>query len=261
MCDPISAGVATFASGAVGAFGQHDAQQRAYRDQVASVDRQNEYTRRQWDYTLKERDRDWMNQLAIWNAKRAEYGATLDQNAQAADRAQASEQLKLNDMFNAAWFGQQDMLSSLIQARGGNLASGQSGRSVAKMDQSTLAAFGRNNATIAQNLSNARNSMIRANDYTRQQLNAANMQAWRQVQFAPQPTTAPVTPMLGAYPSNPGSTGLWTGLLGAGLSGFNTYSSMKAPPSGNIGGGGSAGSWNTNTFGISPLSNNPYTFR
>ena len=236
MCDPISAGVATFASGAVGAFGQHSASQRAYDDQVAAVDRQNALTRKQWDYTLKERDRDWMNQLSIWNAKRAEYGATLDENARAADRAQASEQLKLNDMFNAAWFGQQDMLGQLVQARGGNLASGQSGRSVAKMDQSTLAAFGRNNATIAQNLSNARNSMIRANDSTREQLNAANMRAWRQVQFAPQPTTNPVTPMLGAYPSNPGSTGLWTGLASSALSGFGTYASMKAPNAGDIGG-------------------------
>lgn len=263
MCTPLAAGAATFASGAIGAVGQHSSQQSAYNDQVANVARQNAQIAKEWDYTLKERDRDWTSQLAIWNAKRAEYGQTLEQNASAADRAYASEQLRLNDMYSSAAFGQQAMLEQLMQSRGGNLASGQSGRSVGKMDQAMLAAFGRNNATIAQNLSNSRNAMIRANDNTRQDLNAANMRAWRQVQFAPQPTTAPVKPMYMNNPTNPGSTGLMIGLAQAGLSGFNAFSSMKAPSGYNGGGGGSGGgtNWNTNTFGISPLSNNPYTFR
>ena len=229
MCDPITAGVSTFASGALGAVGQHQGQQRAYNDQVASIDAQNALTRRQWDYTLKERDREWTSQLAIWNAKRAEFDQTISENHDAASRAYSSEQQRLNDQYAAAAFGQQDQLAQMIQGRGSVAASGQSGRSVAKMDQAMLAAFGRNNATIAQNLSNSRNAMIRANENTRLDVNAANMRAWRSVQFAPQPTTAPVTPQLSPYPTNPGSSGLILGLAQAGLSGVGTYASMKAP--------------------------------
>jgi len=229
VCDPITAGVSQFATGAVSAFGQHSDQQAAYRSQVDAVNRQNEYTRRQWDYQLEERDRDWTNQLAIWNTKRAEYGQTLGQNASAADRAYASEQLRLNEAFNQAAFAQQGMLGQLVQGRGSIAASGQSGRSVARMDQSVLAAYGRNNALIAQNLSNARNSMIRANEETRLGLNAANMNAWRSVQFAPQPTQAPPTPMLNGMPNKPSGWGLASGLMGAAVSGFGTYNSLKAP--------------------------------
>jgi hypothetical protein len=255
VCDPITAGVSQFATGAVSAFGQHSDQQAAYRSQVDAVNRQNEYTRRQWDYQLEERDRDWTNQLAIWNTKRAEYGQTLGQNASAADRAYASEQLRLNEAFNQAAFAQQGMLGQLVQGRGSIAASGQSGRSVAKMDQSALAAYGRNNALIAQNLSNSRNSMIRANEETRLGLNAANMNAWRSVQFAPQPTQAPPTPMLNGMPNKPSGWGLASGLMGAAVSGFGTYNSLKAPS-------GFSGDYkfnpNPGAAGVSPTGANYY---
>lgn len=250
MCDPITAGVATFASGAVGAFGQHSDQQAAYRSQVDSVNRQNEYTRRQWDYQLKERDREWTNQLAIWNAKRAEYGQTLDQNASAADRAYASEQLRLNEAFNQAAFAKQGMLAQIVQGRGSIAASGRSGRSVGKLDQAALAAFGRNNAVMAQNLSNARNSMIRANENTRLALNSANMQAWRQVQFAPQPTTPPPVPMLNGMPNAPSGWGLASGLMGAAVSGFGAYNNLKAPSGFTGSGGGGNNVWNNSTWDV-----------
>jgi len=139
------------------------------------------------------------------------------------------KQLRLNEAFNQAAMAKQGMLGQIIQGRGSIAASGQSGRSVAKMDQAALAAFGRNNAVISQNLVNSRNAMIRANEETRLGLNAANMQAWRGVQFAPQPTTSPVAPMLNGMPNKPSSFGLVSGLIGAGVSGFSAYNSLKAP--------------------------------
>lgn len=235
MCAPAVAGVASAASGAIGAIGQHQNQMSAYDAQVAATQRSNNQIAKEWDYKLKERDREWNNQLAIWNAKKAEYGDTLRENATAAGRAYASEQLRLNEQFNQAAFAKQDMLTQLVGARGGNLARGQAGKSVAKADNAVLAAFGRNNAIMAANLASARNNMIRNVDYTREQLNSANMKAWRQVQFAPQPTTAPVTPMLNAMPNKPSSLGLVSGLIGAGVSGFSTFNSLKAPSAGNFG--------------------------
>ena len=229
MCDPVTAGVATFASGALGAVGQHSQQQAAYQDQLAATERSNRQAAREWEYTLKERDRDWSNQLTIWNAKKAEYAQTLDENYGAAQRAYESEQIRLNEAYASAAFAQQDQLAQMIGARGSNAARGVSGRSVGRADTAILGAFGRSNALIAQNLTSARNQMIRSNYDTSREHDAANMRAWRQVQFAPQPTTAPVAPMLNQAPRNPGSSGLWMGLGQAALSGFGTYASMKAP--------------------------------
>ena len=235
MCDPVTAGVATFASGAVGAFGQHDSQQTAYRNQVRATQRANQQTANQWNDYLKQRDFDWSNQLTIWGAKKAEYAQTLDENYTAAQKAFESEQVKLNEQFAAAAFAKQDILTQMVGARGTNAARGVSGKSVGKADQAILAAFGRNNAIMAANLASGRNQMIRNNMETSRQMDAANMRAWRQVQFAPRPTPVASQPMLNEMPQNPGSSGLWMGLGQAALSGFGTYASMKAPSAGDFG--------------------------
>jgi len=263
VCAPAVAAVASAASGAVGAVGQHQSQMSAYNAQVAATQRSNDQIAKEWAYKLKERDREWNNQLAIWNARKAEYGDTLRENATAAGRAYASEQLRLNEQFNQAAFAKQDMLTQLVGVRGGNLARGQSGRSIAKAVNAVLAAFGRNNAIMAANLASARNNMIRNVDYTREQLNSANMRAWRQVQFAPQPTTAPVTPMLNAMPSKPSNLGLVSGLIGAAASGFNTYSSLKAPSAGDFGGNNQGFGYYSQTQGLGQTSGsfaNPFKF-
>lgn len=258
MCDPISAGVATFASGALSAVGQHQGQQ-------AQADAQNASSVRNYQHALREREYNWQNQLSVWGAKRNEYYRTVDENFSAADRAYASEQMRLNEQFEAATLQKQDMLAQLIGVTGTNRASERSGRSAQRMDTAAIAAFGRNQAIMTKNLTSARAAMHQRLYDNSMQLQAANARAHSQVAIAPTPGLAPSQPTMVAGPSG---IGLAAGLLGAAASGFGTYSSLKAPSAGNF----DSNSWGygqtggKQTFGsdlFTPQTSfsNPYTFK
>jgi hypothetical protein len=130
-----------------------------------------------------------------------------------------------------AAFQKQDMLSQLIQGRGSLAASGRAGKTAAKMDQSMISAFGRNNAIIAENLASARSAMIRRNEQTRYQLMSGNNQAWSNVSIAPSPGIAPPQPVMAPGPSG---IGLVSGILGGVASGIGAFNNLKAPDAGNI---------------------------
>jgi len=63
-------------------------------------------------------------------------------------------------------------------------------------------------------------------------------------------------------PNKPSSMGLVTGLIGAGVSGFSTFNSLKAPSAGNFGDKGFG--YYSETQGLGQFngsfSNNPFTF-
>jgi hypothetical protein len=97
------------------------------------------------------------------------------------------------------------------------------------MDQAMLAAYGRNNATVAANLGSARNAMIRQNQQTWHEARSANNRAWSEVALAPVPGFAPPKPQM-----TDGRGQLALGLLGAAVSGIGAFKSMKAPDAGNV---------------------------
>jgi hypothetical protein len=208
-------------SAAQGAFGAISGFQQTQANNKAAIE--------QYKYALAQRKHDWMNRLSVWGHKRVDYFNQKDENYSAAGRAYAAEQTKLNEAYQSAAFQQQGALAELIQGRGSIAATGRTGRSVKKMDQAMLAAYGRNNATVAANLASARNAMIRKNEQTRQELRGANNKAWSEVALAPVLGVAPPKPQL-----TDGRGQLALGLLGAAVSGIGAFKSMKAPDAGNV---------------------------
>jgi hypothetical protein len=208
-------------SAAQGAFGAISGFQQTQAQNKAAIE--------QYKYALAQRKHDWMNRLSVWGHKRVDYFNQKDENYSAAGRAYAAEQTKLNEAYQSAAFQQQGALAELIQGRGSIAATGRTGRSVKKMDQAMLAAYGRNNATVAANLASARNAMIRKNEQTRQELRGANNKAWSEVALAPVLGVAPPKPQL-----TDGRGQLALGLLGAAVSGIGAFKSMKAPDAGNV---------------------------
>lgn len=224
MCLPVIGAVVGIASSVAGAVGSHQQQQ-------AQADYQNEVARRDYEHAIRRREAEWQQTLSIWGNKRVDFANQAAENYSAADRAYATEQAKLNETFMQAAFQKQDMLSQLIQGRGSLAASGRAGKSVAKMDQSMISAFGRNNAIIAENLASARSAMIRRNEQTRYQLMSGNNQAWSNVSIAPSPGIAPPQPVMAPGPSG---IGLASGILGGIASGIGAFNNLKAPDAGNI---------------------------
>ena len=245
MCLPAVAAVASAGSGILGAIGSHQQAQ-------AQADLTNEQSRRQYDYANKQRALDWQGQLSVWGVKRNEFQHQVSENFSAADRAYASEQTKLNEMYQQAAFGQQDQLAQLLGATGSNAAAERSGRSAQRLDTATLGQFGRNNAVIAANLSSARNASIQRTYDATLATDAANRKSHNQVAVAPVAGIAPPVPVMAAGPSG---MGLAAGILGGVASGLSAFNSLKAPKAttGNQGTGGYGGG-SFPTFGGSPLS-------
>ena len=219
MCLPAVAAVASAGSGILGAVGSHQQAQ-------AQADLTNEQSRRQYDYANKQRALDWQGQLSVWGVKRNEFQNQVSENFSAADRAYASEQTKLHEMYQQAAFGQQDQLAQLIGATGSNAASERSGRSAQRLDTAALGQYGRNNAVIAANLASARNASIQRTYDTTLATDAANRRAHSQVAVAPVAGIAPPQPVMVGGPSG---LGLAAGILGGVASGIGAYNSLKAP--------------------------------
>jgi hypothetical protein len=219
VCLPIIGAVVGIASSVAGAVGSHQQSQ-------AQADYQNEVARRDYEHAIRRREAEWQQTLSIWGNKRVDFANQASENYSAADRAYATEQAKLNETFMQAAFQKQDMLSQLIQGRGSLAASGRAGKTAAKMDQSMISAFGRNNAIIAENLASARSAMIRRNEQTRYQLMSGNNQAWSNVSIAPSPGIAPPQPVMAPGPSG---IGLVSGILGGVASGVNTWKGLQPP--------------------------------
>ena len=250
MCLPAVAAVASAGSGILGAVGSHQQAQ-------AQADLTNEQSRRQYDYANKQRALDWQGQLSVWGVKRNEFQNQVSENFSAADRAYASEQTQLHEMYQQAAFGQQAQLAQLIGATGSNAAAERSGRSAQRLDTAALGQYGRNNAVIAANLASARNASIQRTYDTTLATNAANRQAHNQVAVAPVAGIAPPQPVMAAGPSG---LGLAAGILGGVASGIGAFNSLKAPnaTTGNQGTTGNYSNFNGNIPGYGGGSFQPF---
>ena len=212
MCLPAAVGaVLGVASSAAGAVGQYQAGQAANANSVAS-----------YEHALQEREHSWRNELSTWAHRRLEYKKELQTNDEAANRGYVAEQTRLNEAYQAAAFQGQDQLVALMQKQG--LNGERQGVGAGRLNQSDLAAFGRGNATIAANLSSARNAAVMRQEDIRRQMQGANNKAFSQVALKPIAGIAPPKPQL----SDP-TMGLVAGLAGAAASGIGAFSSLQAP--------------------------------
>lgn len=196
------------------------------QQQAASIAAANARSKREYENALQVRELDWRNQLSIWSNKRLEYKNTVNANSDAAGRGYAAEQMRMNEAFQAAAFQKQGMLTELIAGQGALQARGQSGQSLRRADNAMLAAYGRNNATMASSLTSSRSAAIQRMEDIRRQLEGANNAAYSSVALAPTPGIAPPAPILAGGPS---PLGMIAGIGGSLMKGYQTYQSLKAP--------------------------------
>ena len=132
-------------------------------------------------------------------------------NAEAANRAYQQQQLKMKGEMDKASQQAEQGLIRRLQAQGTTLAAGRTGQSVGGLLADAERVEGRDLGTLGMNLAYAQQDyFFGMEDITRQQ-NAANIQAASQ------------------RLAKPSGAGLALGLAGAGLSGYQTYTSLKAP--------------------------------
>lgn len=108
-----------------------------------------------YNYRLKIQDYEYNQQLKQYNKSEDLYKQQRGFNEMAAQIAYSSENRRLQETFQEAAFNNQDLLVQMLQQEGEQLARGISGRSAGKTLQSAIAAYGRNQAVVAESLVSA----------------------------------------------------------------------------------------------------------
>ena len=217
MCEPVSiiSGVLGAASSVAGHVGQQNATNAANAGTIAN-----------YKHQLKVRENNWMRTKSDWENDKINYEETVADDSFAAQEGYARAQRQLNEQFKAAAFSEQGDMIKLLESTGVMAASGQTGRSAQRLDDSVMAAFGRNNATKAASLASSKEGYQQQVEDIRRQQRDENETAFDQVAFAPIPDMAPQKPQMEKGPSG---LGLAVGLAGAGLGAYQQYKSLQAP--------------------------------
>ena len=108
-----------------------------------------------WQYQVKIQQAEYAQQLKQYAKSEQIYGQQLTFNQMAQSAAVEAEYRKLEEATNELAFQNQDIIIKALQAEGSTAVKGQVGRSADKAEQAEFAAFGRNQAILAQSLISA----------------------------------------------------------------------------------------------------------
>lgn len=200
MCEPIS--IATAVVGIVGTIGSYSEAQSAAAAQNYAQQQQ---------YQL---------QLQAYHQQEQAYNRQIQLNQQAASKAYMAEQTKIQAQYQKAALEADSLRVKSMRDASIIQASGRSGRSIGILAMDPNREYGRDLATLGLNLGFANANYFQSIDTIFDQATTSNNQA------ASSRSTKPLEPIKVAGPS---SIGLITGIAGAGLSGYQAYSSLKAP--------------------------------
>ncbi len=219
MCAPAALGVASMASGVMGAVGQH-------QSASAQASAQNAAATSNYKYQLKVRERNWDREVHRYGRQLHQYDSAKQENSMAGQRAYAGAQRKLNSAYQQASLKQQANLVNLLKGSGQAAAAGRNGRSATRLDNQIVGQFGRNQAIAAESLMGAGFAYDRQTADIRREIDSSNKQAYEKVALNPQAGVAPPPPVMTPGPSG---LSLAAGILDAGVNGYSTYNDLKPP--------------------------------
>jgi hypothetical protein len=205
---PVALGVASFATQAVGSIASYTQETNQARDEAKA---QNEYQQKQYEL-----------QAQAWAQQEDAANRQEKLNREAASKAYMSAQIKINNEYKQAALEADNLRLRSMRDAANIQASGKSGRSIGILAMDPDREYGRDLATLGLNLGYVRDDYYQSIDSIFDQATSAN------AQVASTRSPAPSKPTK-IKAKTPNSLGLVSGLVGAGLSGINTFSSLQAP--------------------------------
>lgn len=202
MCAPIALGVAAAVTGVVGAIG-------SYSNAQAEAQAQNQIQQQQYQL-----------QLQAHQQQEVAFNRQIRSNQEAASKAYIAEQQKLQAGYQKAALEADNLRQKSMRDASTIQSSGRSGRSIGILAMDPNREYGRDLAVLGLNLGFTNAEYYQNVDSVFDQAKSANNQA------ASQRSTKPIapTPVRG-----PGVLGLISGVATAGIGGYQTYTSLKAP--------------------------------
>jgi hypothetical protein len=159
---------------------------------------QNEAARRQYNYQLRKRERNWNQALSIYGAKTVQY----DINTAGADmsiaQAYADEQEQKRQVRGDAQLKYEDLYRDLLQNSEYSkiIGSGGTGRSAARIGRMESAALGRKVSEMERSILQNDMKLDRATAETVGKMQGYKQQAFADVAFQPLPDVEPPKPVM-----------------------------------------------------------------
>jgi hypothetical protein len=213
-------GAASAGQGILGAVGKYNSKQQQARTA-------NKATVANYKNLLKQREFDWRNRLRVYGQQLSQYKDSEYFDKQALGRGYRGAQDVLTDEYRSMRFQQEQQNISRAQNLGSVLARGQTGASAARNVSNVMAAYGRNQAVMAQNILGARNRYAYDVEGLRRDYQSARNRAYSNVAIAPALGPAPVEPTLVQGPSQ---TGLFADIGSSILGGVTAGLGLAAKP-------------------------------
>jgi len=170
----------------------------------------NKAAKRQYAYQNERRERQWMQDLNVYQTKQVQYDINTNNAEMAAQAAYGESERKRQEARAQAELKYQDMYAELLnESKSAKLmASGRTGRSVARIKTTDLAAYGREVSNIGRKLRMNDVALAQENAKAAAQAKGYKDQQFAQVAFQPVADVAPPAPVM----QNVGAAMLMDGL-------------------------------------------------
>ena len=159
---------------------------------------QNEASRRQYKYEVERREREWMQQLSIYDTQVTQFEINTENAKLAAAGAYTENQLKREQARDDAQMKYQDLYVQLLEQSPSSklIASGRTGQSIKKMQASDIAKYGRNVSEIGRELMQNDYALMQENAKAQAQAKSFIKESFAQVAFQPIQDVAPPQPVM-----------------------------------------------------------------
>lgn len=158
--------------------------------------------------------------MQAFQQREAAANRQIELNQRAASKAYQAEQQKIQAAYQKAALEADNLRLKSMRDAAKIQSSGKSGRSIGILALDPNREYGRDLAVLGLNLGFANADYMQSVDTIFDQAQTANNQVASSRSAAPSKPTKV---------RGPGSLGLIAGIAGAGIGGFQTYSSLKAP--------------------------------
>ena len=158
----------------------------------------NANAKRQYQAAINQRESNWMQSLAVYNAKINQYNQNIDNSAVAIQNAYSEAQRKKNDARARAELQYEGLYKELLETNRASdlIASGQSGRSVARLNTMELAKYGRDINALGREVLYSDREADRVAQQEAGKLIGFRDQAFTEVAFQPIPDVEQPQPVM-----------------------------------------------------------------
>ena len=158
----------------------------------------NANAKRQYQYEIERRERNWMQEIAIYNAQKVKYQTDSDNIGLAQSQAYAKKQEDMNLARGAAQLKYESLYKELLGSSEASklIASGATGRSISRLKTMEYADYGRKVNAIGRKIMMDDIKLERQTSAKVSKLQGFREQAYANIAFNPQPDVAPPQPVM-----------------------------------------------------------------